>query len=439
MKKKIALPRGTKDILPEESSAWQAFETKARQVMAIYGYKEIRTPFFEETELFARSMGKTSDVVQKQILQLMSQKQGDADDMAASSLALRPEGTAAVVRSYIENSLDKKERLSKLFYAGPMFRGERPQKGRLRQFHQIGVEAIGPESRSPYLDAEVIALSVALLKSLGVRDLELEINTLGTPEDREKFREALTQKLKGELTHLCEDCRRRFKKNIFRVLDCKNKNCRAVIAKAGIGHEWLSAESSAYYEDVKGALDILGVAYKENMALVRGLDYYTHTVFEVQSPLLESQQNTLCAGGRYDNLVSQLGGTQADAVGFALGVERVMLTAPPVSAGETDGADVYFIAFDKASFTLAFGLLNGLRARGFAGDMAYREGSPKSLMRAADKSRARYTVIIGENERKEKCVTVKDMKTGTEEKVPATPHEHAQFLKYFGERLDQPC
>src|SRR3989338_3083161 len=264
------VPRGTNDILPSEISQWQDIETKARKLLATYNFREIRTPVFEQTNLFKRSLGQTSDVVNKQLLELVSSN-------TEEGFALRPEGTASVVRSYIENSMDRQGGISKLFYIGAMFRGERPQKGRLRQFHQIGVEVIGANTATPYLDSEVIALNVALLQALGVKDFQLKLNTLGSPQDKENFAKALRKALQPDVKKLCEDCRDRFERNVFRILDCKNSDCRAVVAKIHLGHGHLSAESQQYYARLKDILQSLKVEFEEVPTLVRGLDYYTRS------------------------------------------------------------------------------------------------------------------------------------------------------------------
>ena len=411
---KFSVPRGTNDILPNEASFWQELEGKMRHLLRVYGYKEIRTPIFEETDLFVRSMGQTSDVVQKQMLTLQSQKKSDAEDIQTAGLSLRPEGTASVVRSYIQNDLDKKENLSKLFYVGPMFRGERPQKGRLRQFHQIGVEAIGPGTSSPYLDAEVIALSVNILKAAGINNSTLKINTLGSLEDKENFAKLLRQKLKPHIPRLCEDCQKRFERNVFRILDCKNKACKLVVDQLDLGYAHLSPESKKYFDDVKEALDSLDIKYEESAKLVRGLDYYTHTVFEISDSSLGSQ-DALGAGGRYNNLVSELGGSSVDAVGFALGIERILLAMPKEESGTGHTIDVYIVALDEIFFKRAFQILNILRSKNISSDMSYRISSLKSQMRLADKVGARYVMILGEDEIKKGVVTLKDMKTGTQQ------------------------
>lgn len=414
MGKKISIPRGTSDILPAESLVWQHIEHRSRDLLERYGYREIRTPFFEKTGLFARSMGETSDVVQKQMLSLSRNPLEDSGDGSEKDgLSLRPEGTASIVRSYIENNLDKQENLSKLYYIGAMFRGERPQKGRLRQFHQIGVEAIGPGSASPFLDAEVIALAVRLLQALDLKDFEVKLNTLGSPEDKEAFSKSLRKALQPRLQDLCPDCRQRVERNVFRVLDCKNKTCRAVVDKLDLGDKHLSSQSREYFGKVKESLDILGVRYTEDPKLVRGLDYYNHTVFEITTAALGSQ-DALGAGGRYNNLVPQLGGPDVDAVGFALGIERILLALPVLENPPLQTLDVFVIALNESAQKTAFQILDTLRRGGLKGDMSYRLASVKSLMRQADKSGAQYVFILGEDEIQKGTVTIKNMREGTQ-------------------------
>src|SRR3989338_7800122 len=277
MAKNFSLPRGTTYILPQDIPLWTHIEKTARQILNLYGYQEIRTPLFEETELFARSMGQTSDVIQKQMLTLQPSKSSENEaESAPAHYALRPEGTASVVRSYIENHLDMKESLSKLFYIGPMFRGERPQKGRLRQFHQIGVEAMGPNTSSPYLDAETIGLAVTILKSLGLKNFQLKINTLGSPADKNNFSKWLRERLSGDMKGLSAELQTSFNQNIFRILDSKDDHCQKIVSKLKFDYSYLSADSKNYYAQVKKALDGLDVRYEETPTLVRGLDYYTH-------------------------------------------------------------------------------------------------------------------------------------------------------------------
>lgn len=411
--KNFSVPRGTADILPDEIGLWQDLEQKSRELLSRFGYREIRTPLFEETELFARSMGQTSDIVQKQMLQLRSQ----SDETDASNFSLRPEGTAAIVRSYIQNDLDKKEALSKLFYVGPMFRGERPQKGRLRQFHQIGAEAIGPNSASPFQDAEMILLCVELLKAAGLstEQFHLKLNTLGSTEDKENFSTFLRQALSPQLSQLCPDCQNRFERNVFRILDCKNRDCKNVVANLELNHSYLSSESRRYFNEVCEALESSSVKYEVNRTLVRGLDYYTHTVFEISCPALGSQ-DALGAGGRYSGLVSQLGGPSVDAIGFALGMERVLLALGKETAQDKP-IDVFFVSLDEISLKRNFIISQQFREAGLSAAMSYRLGSMKSQMRLADKMRARYVIILGQDEINQGVVTLKNMADGNQKQI----------------------
>jgi histidyl-tRNA synthetase len=434
MNKKFINPRGTTDILPDDVFPWQHLEATARRICGLFGYREIRTPLFEETELFARSMGQTSDIVQKQMLSLAKQESrpvtsglpvNPAED---ATFSLRPEGTASVVRAYIQNDLDKKEALSKLFYIGPMFRGERPQKGRLRQFHQIGVEAIGPQSALPYLDADVIALSVKILQAMGLQEsqFQLKLNALGSAQDKENFSKLLRQQLQPHVAQLCADCRQRFDRNVFRILDCKSQDCKGIVSDLRLEHSYLSKESREYFRNVCEALESLNIKYKVDLSLVRGLDYYTHTVFEISCPRLGSQ-DALGAGGRYNDLVPQLGGPEVDAVGFALGMERVLLALGSMRSIEAQSLDAYCIALDEVSWKRMFILAQQWRDEGVAVDMSYRYGSMKSQMRQADKKKARHVIILGEEERQKGVAAVKNMGDGNQKQYAY--HEICEVLK----------
>ena len=411
MNKSFNVPRGTSDILPDATPLWEEIESKARKICKSYGYREIRTPVYEDINLFKRSLGQTSDVVNKQLLELASSKEDEG-------YALRPEGTASVVRSYIENSLDKNEALSKLFYIGPMFRGERPQKGRLRQFHQIGAEAIGPNSTSSYLDAEIIALAIHLLKELGVKEPKLKINSLGSKEDKSIISSWLRGEFAKHKNDLCEECQSRFDRNIFRLLDCKNESCRKVV-KVVLGADLvlpLLPESKQYFEKVQAVLKDLGIHFEVSPHLVRGLDYYTHTVFEITAEGLGSQ-DAVGAGGRYGGLVNELGGSEnVEGVGFALGMERVLLAGgQEVSAAP--GADVYIISMKEEYQPQAFLILQQIRQAGISADMNFAGGSMKSQMGRANKANVRFALILGEDEVKNNTVAVKDMQAGTQEAV----------------------
>lgn len=441
MTNSFSIPRGTSDILPASSPLWTRIESKAREILNLYGFSEIRTPIYEDINLFKRSMGQTSDVVNKQLLEVMSnptwivmtpqeakhyQEQGvlKAFDpaksmglMNESSYALRPEGTASVVRSYIENRMDAREVLSKLFYVGPMFRGERPQKGRLRQFHQIGIEAIGIDSASPYLDAEVIGIGVRLLQEFGISGFKVKINSLGTKEDKENFSRILRERLKSKLSNLCEDCVSRFERNVFRVLDCKNAECQKVVDSLEFNDEHLSAESRAYFQQVRESVASLSIACEYSPKLVRGLDYYTHTVFEFEGGGALGSQDALGAGGRYNGLVQELGGPAADAVGLALGIERILLSlGPKEMPGKSLNA--FMAALGETAYKRAFIIVDYLRKSGISCDIAHRPGgSMKSQMRQADKKGAGYVLILGEDEERSHSVVVKNMSSGDQEIV----------------------
>lgn len=450
MTKKFSIPRGTSDILPSEIILWENLETKARDILKIYGFSEIRTPVYEDINLFKRSMGQTSDVVNKQLLEIMnnpswvamtSQEAGTYQNqgllkgydpqkgmglLSDSGYALRPEGTASIVRSYIENRLDAKEGLSKLFYIGPMFRGERPQKGRLRQFHQIGVEAIGVDTASPFLDAEVIGAAFRLIQEFGILNFKLKINSLGTKEDKENFSSILRDRLKPQLSHLCEDCRSRFDRNVFRVLDCKNSGCQKIVDALEFDDRHLSSESRDYFARVRDAVASLSIACEYDPKLVRGLDYYTHTVFEFVAQGLGSQ-DAIGAGGRYDGLVNDLGGPAADAVGFALGMERILLAAGEKEPQERS-LDAFMVALGETAYKRAFVINDFIRKSNVSCDIAHRPGgSMKSQMRLADKRKARYVLILGEDEEKSQSIVVKDMSTGDQELVGWD--EVVEFLK----------
>lgn len=426
MKNLISLPRGTHDILPEQTPLWERLEQNARRILALYGYREIRTPIYEDIHLFKRSLGETSDVVHKQLLELKTSSDDDG-------LALRPEGTAAIVRSYLQNNLDKKENLSKLFYLGPMFRGERPQKGRLRQFHQLGVEAIGPDSASPFLDAEILALAMDMLKAFGVKGPHLLINSLGSGEDKARVTDWLRERLKDFRAKLCPDCQQRFERNVFRVLDCKVAMCQSVVTEIlGQGQALpLSDESKHYFNEVKSCLTALNIPFTVSPRLVRGLDYYTHTVFEITAEGLGSQ-DAVGAGGRYSGLLHQLGGdvkVNFGAIGFAFGLERILL-----AQGEQNpivpSLNAFMVFMDVAFLPQAFAMMQQMRGSGISAGLSYNGGSMKSQLNKANKSNARFAVILGDNEMKAKSVLVKNMQDASQQLVGWD-----QLIPFLKERL----
>ena len=405
--------------MPQEAGLWQNIEQKTRQIFHHYNYKEIRTPIFEETELFAKSMGQTSEVVQKQMLNIASQKTAEASEAQLSGLSLRPEGTAAVVRSYLENDLDRKESLTKQYYIGPMFRGERPQKGRLRQFHQIGAEIIGPLAIHPYLDAEIIELCVYIIKELGVKEFELQLNTLGTSKDRANFSQWLRDKLKNDIKNLDEHLQKSFQENVFRILDSKDPQAAALANKLKLDRSYLNKESVQYYEQVKEALDKLGVRYVEKPGLVRGLDYYEHTVFEIIAGGLGSQ-NAVAAGGRYNDLIGMLDTSRKEKIGglgFSIGIERVILAGGNTLAPSAEQLDAFVVALGEQAFKTGFKLMFDLRHNGASCDIGSPAGSMKSQMRQANKLGAKQVIIIGEDELKKNVAIVKDMSNSEQSEI----------------------
>ena len=397
--------RGTKDILPLEAEILHDIESKARIIFSAYGYGEIITPILEERDLFIRSLGKDSEVVNKQMFII---------ERGQDLLALRPEATAGVIRAYIENNLNVNDSLVKLYYFGPMFRAERPQKGRLRQFNHLGVEAIG--SPNPLLDAEVISLADAILKKIGISGFKIKINTLGCANDKNKFGEKLRILLKNKISLFCLSCQERFNRNVFRLLDCKNASCRNIITGLKLKRQdYLCKDCFEHFAAVLENLKNIGIEYEESPQIVRGLDYYTRTVFEITHSSLGAQ-DALGAGGRYDNLVAELGGKPSGAIGFALGVERLLLAVnrqPPPAAKKL----VYIITLGKEAEREGLKLLYNLRQAGIKSDTDYENRSIKGAMRRANDLGARYVLILGENELKKNVVMLKDMDSGEQREV----------------------
>lgn len=396
MAKIIKVQKGTKDILPQEVGQWHKLEKNALEIFTRYGYKEIRTPIFEATELFARGVGDTTDIVNKEMYTF---------EKSDRSITLRPENTAGVVRSFIENGMARLSAPVKLWYKGPMFRYERPQAGRQRQFHQVGVEMFG--IKEPTADAEAIMLAVDYLNSLGLNDLEVEINSLGCPKCREEYKNKIKEVLKPEFDNLCEDCQNRYEKNPLRLLDCKVESCKEIFAKPEIQKviqsDFICEECAQHYSELKSYLDKLNIKYVENKLLVRGLDYYNRTVFEIKSNNLGSQ-NAVCGGGRYDSLVRNLGGEDTPAVGWAMGMERLNSLLPEVEPEKLDG---YIVSNSPAD---AFAFAQELRAKelNVEFDLANKKFT-KQLEKASKV--ARYALILGEDEIKSNQVSVKNLAT----------------------------
>lgn len=402
MAKIIKVQKGTKDILPQEIEQWHKLEKNALEIFTRYGYKEIRTPIFEATELFARGVGDTTDIVNKEMYTF---------EKSDRSLTLRPENTAGVVRSFIENGMSRLSAPVKLWYKGPMFRYERPQAGRQRQFHQVGVEMFG--IKEPTADAEAILLAVNYLKSLGLNDLEVEINSLGCPKCREEYKQKIKEVLKPEFENLCEDCQNRYEKNPLRLLDCKVESCKEIFAKPEIQKviqsDFICEECADHYKTLKFYLDKLKVPYVENKLLVRGLDYYNRTVFEIKSNNLGSQ-NAVCGGGRYDSLVRNLGGEDTPAVGWAMGMERLNSLLTDIEPEKLDG---YIVSNSPAD---AFELAQELRAEGLKVEFDLANKKFTKQLEKASKV-AKFALILGEDEIKSKKVAVKNLSTSEQKSL----------------------
>jgi histidyl-tRNA synthetase len=413
--------RGVRDILPGETGRWQFVERVFREVFDLYGYEEIRVPIFEETALFARGLGDTTDIVEKEMYTF--------PDKSGHSLTLRPEGTAPVVRAYLERGLDKLPGPVKLSYQGPMFRYERPQKGRFRQFHQIGCEFFG--AAGPEADAELLEMVHAAFLRLAIPGLRLQINSLGDADCRPRYREALLGHLRPLAGGLCENCQRRLETNPLRVLDCKAASC--VEARQGapqIG-EHLCDPCSEHFDQVKAYLDEWKVPYEVNAEMVRGLDYYTRTTFELTAEGLGSQ-DAVAAGGRYDGLVESFGGPVTPGLGFALGMERLILILPE-SRDESDSAGpVFFAALGDEARRLAMGWVTELRRLGVRADLDYDGRSLKSQMRRADRTGARHVVLMGEEELGRGRIIIRNMKTKEQEEV--TVNRAVDRVRYYAQK-----
>ncbi|MBU4510433.1 histidine--tRNA ligase [bacterium] len=404
----IKVPKGTQDILPEDISKWYYIEDIIKEILNKYGYKEIRTPFFEYTDLFVRGIGESTDIVTKEMFTFPDRK--------GRSLTLRPEGTAPVVRAYLENGMDRISKVIKLFYLGPMFRCEKPQAGRFRQFNQFGIEVIG--TKSPTADAEVILTVLDVYKKLGLKNLEILINSVGCKKCRVDYVQKLKKYLKDKKDFLCSECKERYKKNPLRVLDCKKDSCKKIIGVAPVITENLCQECESHFAQVKSYLNDQKIIFRENPRLVRGLDYYTKTAFEIISGELGAQ-NAIGGGGRYDDLVEELGGKPTPAVGFAAGIERMIITIDQqkVEWPAEKGLDIFVAKVDEKNKDTAFRLLQKIRNAGLSADMDYSEGSLKSQMRIANKIGARYTVIVGEEELSKNMVILRNMQTKEQKEV----------------------
>jgi histidyl-tRNA synthetase len=404
----IKVLRGVKDILPDEIGLWQYIESNGRDIFNIYGYKEIRTPVIEEASLFIRSIGGATDIVQKEMYVF--------NDRGGRTIALRPEATASIVRSYVENSMFQTGGVvSKLFYVGPMFRSERPQQGRQRQFYQIGVEAIG--SDNPFIDADVIALAAGFLKKLGIKNFHVKLNSLGCREDKISAMEKHKESFKPHLEKLCETCKARFDKNVLRIFDCKEDSCKSIAENIRVENA-LCSDCAGHFEKVKEGLDIMGIEYAVDHKIVRGLDYYTKTVFEITQEDLGAK-DAICAGGRYNNLVKELGGKDTPAIGFAFGMERLVLALGRVERVKSKGSgpNVFIAVTGAGLYGEALKLLETFRRSGIASEIDYDAKSLKAQMRKAEKLGAKFAVILGEEEIKSKKVIVRDMENHIQKEV----------------------
>ncbi len=400
--------KGFRDILPEETPRWQRVEAVSRSVFSRYGYEEVRLPLLEDTALFRRSIGESTDIVEKEMYTFV--------DTGGNSVTLRPEGTASAVRAYLESGAHRSNPRVRWYYMGPMFRRERPQKGRLRQFHQIGAECFG--WAEPEADAEVLFLLWDLFQALGLGDrVRLELNTLGCRDDRRAYVERLREALEGHRGALCADCQRRLSSNPLRVLDCKAARCRQITADVPKITDSVCPECAGHFGRVREVLEAGGVPYAVNPRMVRGLDYYNRTTFELLAEGLGAQ-NAVAAGGRYDGLSEMLGGPRVPALGFAAGMERIVLLMDPVT-GERAGPDGYWVFRGAEALKRAMVLRRELARLGIATEIDFAARSFKAQMRAADRRRARFALIVAEDELAGGTVTVKDMDTGEQQGIPA--------------------
>ena len=419
----IAKPKGTVDILPGDSIKWSNIETRIRKVCKLYNFKEIRTPIFESGELFHRDQNDSSDMVTKETY--------DFIDRGDRQMTLRPEGTAGVARAFIENKLYVENPVSKLFYMGPMFRYERAQRGRQRQFHQFGIEALG--SASPLMDAEVIATACAVIKEFGLGGIKVKINSIGDEESRKAYKDVLVDYFTKYEDDLCEDCKIRLHKNPLRILDCKVDHNKDYFKTAPKISSYLNDVSKKHFEEVLLALKNMNIEYEVDENLVRGLDYYTHTVFEIEVDCKElGAQNVICAGGRYNNLISELGGPETPACGLAFGMERLLFALE--SEGKKLASDVkshlFIIAMGDKAISYGSQILNNCRMGGLISEMDYNNKSIKAQFKLADKNNALFTVILGDNEIEQGTANIKNNETNTQETIKIS-----EIYKYIHDYL----
>lgn len=413
----IKLPKGTKDCLPEESYIWNYIENFLRNKARSFGIKEIRTPIFEYTELFLRGVGDESDIVQKEMYTF--------NDKGNRSMTLKAEGTAPTIRAFIEHSLYSNAQPTKMFYITPVFRYENVQRGRLRQHHQFGIEMIGSES--PLCDAEIINMANSICKDLGIKDINVYINSLGCSKCRIKYNEELRKFLTIKKEGLCDICQVRFDKNPLRILDCKNEDCKTILKDAPRIIDFICEECSNHFEEVKNYLSSVNIDYKVNYNIVRGLDYYTKTVFEI----VNSEGIALCGGGRYDNLVEQLGGKTTPAVGFGMGIERLILILnnEGIEIIKDDNIDLFIVVLDGSLKSKAFKLCNEIRDLGVSCDIDFLDRNLKNQMKYANKINAKNVIVIGEDEVNNNYLNIKNMVTGGTIKTDFNAKSIAKILK----------
>ncbi|WP_226667254.1 histidine--tRNA ligase [Metabacillus litoralis] len=405
------IPRGTQDILPGEVEKWQYIENTARDLCSRYQYKEIRTPIFEHTELFSRGVGESTDIVQKEMYTFQDRK--------GRSITLRPEGTASTVRSFVEKKLySNPSQPTKLYYIGPMFRYERPQTGRFRQFVQFGIEALG--SNDPAIDAEVISLAMNLYGTLGLKSLKLVINSLGDAASRTAHREALIAHFEPRINEFCSDCQNRLQQNPLRILDCKKDRDHELMSSAPSILEFLNEESKSYFEKVQQYLTANGISFEVDQNLVRGLDYYNHTAFEIMSNAKGfGAITTLCGGGRYNGLAQEIGGPETPGIGFALSIERLLsaLEAEGVELPISSAIDCYIVTMGDQAKDRAVSLLYEMRNAGFKAEKDYEDKKMKAQFKAADRHNAKFVAVLGDDELEKNVIAVKNMDTGTQEEI----------------------
>lgn len=402
-------PKGTKDILPAQVYKWHFLEKAFADICAKYGFKEVRTPVFEHTELFTRGVGDTTDIVEKQMYTF--------EDFAKRSLTLKPEGTASVVRAFVEHKQYAEVQPTKYYYDIPCFRYEKPQSGRLREFHQFGIEIFGTSNMMA--DAEVICLAKDYIQELGIENVELRINSIGCPSCRDNYRQILRDFLKPKYEELCDTCKSRYERNPMRILDCKSEICQSLVVGAPVMLDYLCEECETAFTDLKSNLDAMKVEYVVDPGIVRGLDYYTKTAFEFVSNKIGAQ-GTVCGGGRYDHLIEELGGPPIPGVGFGMGIERLLLTleANGIEIPEPPGVDVFIAIMGDRAKAFGLSLLRQLRLKGMKAEIDLLARNFKGQFKYADRLNSRYTLVIGDNELDEGKVSIKDMATSEQRLVP---------------------